>query len=80
MAHAGKPHHRGVHDGKEGSERIKLYPYELVVLDWGLPGLPGLKYCRSYRAAGGTTPILMLTGKSDITQRPMDSTLELMII
>jgi len=58
-----------VHDGKEGSERIKLYPYELVVLDWGLPGLPGIEVCRSYRAAGGTTPILMLTGKSDITQK-----------
>ena len=56
-------------DGAEALSRLKHYWYDLVILDWQLPGLSGLELCRSYRAAGGKTPILMLTGKIDIEQK-----------
>ena len=53
-----------VPDGREGLERLKIYQYDLAVLDWSLPLLTGPEICRSFRIAGGKIPILMLTGHS----------------
>jgi len=58
-----------VHDGREGSERLKFYSYELVILDWDLPNVPGIEICKRFRATGGLTPVLMLTGKSEIAEK-----------
>jgi DNA-binding response OmpR family regulator len=38
-------------------------PYEVVLLDLMLPGLPGLEVCRRLRAARPGMPILMLTAR-----------------
>ncbi len=56
-------------DGNEALERIKLYRYDLLILDWGLPGLSGLDICKKYRASGGRVPILMLTARSHVTEK-----------
>lgn len=58
-----------VHDGTAGSEQLTFYSFELIILDWDLPGKPGIEICREYRSRGGKTPILMLTGKSAIVER-----------
>lgn len=59
-----------VHTGKEAADRLKLYSYDLVILDWGLPDeLKGIDVCRMYRAQGGTCPILMLTGRDTIVDK-----------
>ncbi|MBX9953216.1 MAG: response regulator transcription factor [Candidatus Obscuribacterales bacterium] len=58
-----------VRDGQEAADRLKLYSYDLAILDIGLPKINGIDVCRNYRAAGGITPILMLTGKGDIEDR-----------
>jgi DNA-binding response OmpR family regulator len=58
-----------VSTGTEGSERLRFYQYDVVVLDWNLPGMSGLEILRQYRKASGATPILMLTGESEITQK-----------
>jgi DNA-binding response OmpR family regulator len=58
-----------VSDGDEAADRLKIYQYELVILDWGLPGLTGLEVCQRFRAAGGVTPVLMLTGKNEIDEK-----------
>ncbi len=58
-----------VHDGREGSERLKFYTYELVILDWQLPNMTGLEICKKFRAGGGFTPILMLTGKGEVSDK-----------
>lgn len=58
-----------VGDGKEADDRLKFYKYDLVVLDWELPGLHGVEVCKRYRAAGGVTPIIMLTGKGQISDK-----------
>jgi two-component system phosphate regulon response regulator PhoB len=36
----------------------------VIILDWNLPGLSGVEICRRFRAMQGSTPILMLTGKT----------------
>ncbi len=55
-----------VHDGNEGSDRLRLYAYDFVILDWNLPGKIGPEICREYRNHGGSTPVLMLTGKGEV--------------
>ncbi len=54
-----------VHDGVEATERLCQYKYDLIILDWKLPGFSGVDVCRQFRASGGKTPVLMLTGKSE---------------
>ncbi len=58
-----------VSEGDEGLQRLQVYDYDLAIVDWGLPGLEGIEVCRQYRAGGGKALILMLTGKSSVTER-----------
>lgn len=50
--------------GNEGSDRIRLYEYDLIILDWELPGKTGIEIIKEFRQGGGVTPVLFLTGKS----------------
>jgi two-component system OmpR family response regulator len=43
--------------------------YDVLLLDWMLPGLDGVTVCRKLRDAGVTTPVLMLTARSDVRDR-----------
>lgn len=56
-------------DGKEAAHRLKMYKYDVIVLDWDLPSLSGLDVCQQYRADGGAVPILMMTGKDTIDDK-----------
>jgi len=58
-----------VDDGQEAIERLKLYDYDLVVLDWDLPSKSGIEVLRSHRQFGGTLPVLMLTGKDAVANK-----------
>jgi DNA-binding response OmpR family regulator len=58
-----------VSNGDDADDRLRFYHYDLVILDWELPDLPGIEVLRKYRATGGSTPILMLTGKSEIDDK-----------
>lgn len=58
-----------VGDGDEALSRLKIYPYELIVLDWNMPGKDGIAVLTEFREAGGKTPVLMLTAKSYINDR-----------
>ncbi|MBX9722315.1 MAG: response regulator transcription factor [Candidatus Obscuribacterales bacterium] len=51
-------------NGTDGAYLVKHYSYDLIILDWDLPGQSGLEICRQYRADGGTAPVLMLTGRA----------------
>lgn len=55
-------------DGKEGLEKARDNPPDLVLLDVMLPGIDGLEVCRRLRAASDV-PILMLTAKESIEDR-----------
>ena len=58
-----------VYSGNEALDRLRLYFYDAVILDWSLPEKNGLEICKSYRARGGNTRILMLTGKTEINDK-----------
>lgn len=58
-----------VSDGKEALGLLKVSNYDLIVLDLWIPSLSGEELCAKYRANGGQTPILMLTGKRRLTDR-----------
>jgi DNA-binding response OmpR family regulator len=52
------------HDGADGLWRAREHPYAAIVLDLLLPALNGFEVCRTLRAEGVWTPILVLTAKS----------------
>lgn len=58
-----------LHDGHEAWVHIQKTTYDLIILDWSLPGLSGLEVCRRYRLAQGRAPILMLTGRSEMEDK-----------
>ncbi len=55
--------------GTEASDRLRLYNYDLILLDIQLPEQNGMDVCQKFRAAGGNTPIIMLTGKRTIDDK-----------
>lgn len=52
------------HDGNNGLHTGLSEPYDLIILDIMLPSIDGVAVCRQLRKNGITTPILMLTAKS----------------
>jgi DNA-binding response OmpR family regulator len=50
-------------DGIDGLWLAREEPFDAIVLDLMLPGLNGYRICRTLRAEGIWTPILMLTAK-----------------
>jgi DNA-binding response OmpR family regulator len=54
----------GVRDGAEGLARASDGGYDLIILDIMLPGMNGFEVCKRLRQASVTTPILILTAKS----------------
>jgi len=55
--------------GEEGEEQAAVNEYDVIVLDWLLPGKDGIAVCRSLRAHDISTPILMLTARDSLTDR-----------
>lgn len=56
-------------NGKEGWLYLSTYEYDLAILDWRLPEHSGVEILRNFRATGGRTPILMLTGMSSYSNK-----------
>jgi DNA-binding response OmpR family regulator len=54
--------------GSDALEKLLFYSYDLVILDWMLPGITGIEILSKFRDKGGVTPILMLTGKDKIEE------------
>jgi DNA-binding response OmpR family regulator len=52
-----------VHNGADALWQAQQVDYGAIVLDIMLPGKNGYEVCRELRAAGNSTPILMLTAK-----------------
>jgi DNA-binding response OmpR family regulator len=55
--------------GADALDRVLEGNYDIIILDIGLPDIDGTEICRRYRAEGGRSPIIMLTGKSDINDK-----------
>lgn len=56
-------------NGAAAVERAANGSFDLVILDWMLPGKDGLAVCRELRARGATAPILMLTARAEPQDR-----------
>jgi DNA-binding response OmpR family regulator len=57
------------HSGEVGGELARLNRYDVIVLDWLLPGRDGLSVCRELRSRAILTPILMLTARDSLSDR-----------
>jgi DNA-binding response OmpR family regulator len=57
------------HDGVSALEHLEAYTYDVIVLDWELPGLTGIEVCKRFRAKGGVTPVIMLTGHDKLSDK-----------
>lgn len=55
--------------GKDALNKVSRIGYGVIILDLGLPDIPGLSVCKQIRSQGVTTPILVLTGIDDPTTR-----------
>jgi two-component system cell cycle response regulator CtrA len=55
--------------GEDGLEIGKLYDYDLIILDLMLPDMDGYEVLRRFRAANIGTPILILSGLSEISDK-----------
>lgn len=66
-----REHHTVEHiaNGSEAVDQLAVSKYDVIILDWLLPGMDGIEVCRKYRSMGGKTPILMLTAKSAIEDK-----------
>lgn len=64
-------HHsvEAAYKGEEALEKLLVFDYDLVILDWDLPELSGLQICKQFRAKGKMTPVLMLTGKTSVIDK-----------
>ena len=56
-------------DGSEGLAKLAAATVDAVVLDVLMPTMDGLAMCRSLRARGNRTPILMLTARDGVSDR-----------
>ena len=55
--------------GEEGIDLAKLYDYDLILLDLGLPDMDGHEVLRQLRLARVETPILILSGADDMENK-----------
>lgn len=57
--------------GDAGLEKLKFFEYDLIVMDWNLPGMSGVELLKEYRSLGGKAPVLMLTGRDQVSDKAL---------
>jgi len=58
-----------VHDAAAASRVLGTEPFELMLLDLGLPGGDGLSILRTLRARGVALPVLIITARDAVSDR-----------
>lgn len=56
-------------NGLDGQHLAELNPYDLIILDWMLPGKSGLEICTELRRRAIAIPVLMLTARDAVSDR-----------
>lgn len=60
---------RAANDGREALAALRAEPADVIVLDIAMPVMDGMAMCRQLRANGDTTPILMLTARTEVRDK-----------
>lgn len=55
--------------GEDALAMLTRQDYDVLILDWMLPGKSGLEVCTAYRGRGGNAAILMLTARRSLTSK-----------
>lgn len=55
--------------GEDGLELAKLYDFDIIILDLRLPDIDGTEVVRRLRASKVQTPVLILSGRTDPTDK-----------
>ncbi len=58
-----------VASGDQADTALSIKPFDLLILDLGLPKLAGLEVLKRMRARGQTTPVLILTAADSVEQK-----------
>jgi two-component system, OmpR family, response regulator QseB len=58
-----------VHEATSASAVLHTEPYELLLLDLGLPGMSGLELLKNLRGRGGSLPVLIITARDAVSDR-----------
>lgn len=58
-----------VADGQRGWEYLESGRWDVVLLDWWLPGIDGLQLLKRFRKRDQSTPVLFLTAKDAVSDR-----------
>ena len=56
-------------DGLSGWHALKAASWDVIVLDWWLPGQDGMTLLQRFRQVNQTTPVLFLTARDAVEQR-----------
>lgn len=56
------------YNGRDGLKSALANNYDLLLLDWMLPGMNGIEICAEFRKKNTTTPIIFLTAKDTIQE------------
>ncbi|HEY9682878.1 MAG TPA: response regulator transcription factor [Oculatellaceae cyanobacterium] len=55
--------------GEDALQMLTNFKYEIILLDWELPGISGVDVCARFRKSGGQAYIMFTTGKGDIASK-----------
>ena len=55
--------------GKEALDKVEKFKPDLIILDWILPEVDGLEITRRIRSDGNDVPVIVLTGKSELSDK-----------
>ncbi|AWW30990.1 DNA-binding response regulator [Echinicola strongylocentroti] len=54
------------HDGEKGLDMAVSNNYDVLLLDWMVPGLSGIEICRAFRKVNKNVPVIFLTAKDEV--------------
>jgi two-component system copper resistance phosphate regulon response regulator CusR len=55
--------------GEEGEYTSFVNGYDIIIIDYNLPGINGIEVCKKIRESHIATPILMLTGEVEVAKK-----------
>lgn len=55
--------------GTDAMSLCEMGTFDLLILDWNMPGHSGIEVSKAYRKKGNAEPILFLTSRSDIVDK-----------